>query len=99
MPNDKKTRGPAEARRISLVGGELAIHLNITGNSKKTITGKVDAATHPDVAALVTILVQDRPLQTTTNNRGEFDIHDLSAGDVILETSVSGRRVTAHFKI
>jgi hypothetical protein len=98
--NDKKTRHPVEARRISLVGGELAIHLKITGNSKKAITGKVNAANNPVTAALVTILVQDRPVQTTpTNNRGEFDIHDLSGGDVIFEIFVSGRRVTAYFKI
>jgi len=100
VPNDKKTSGPAEARRISLVGGELTIHLNITGNSKKAITGKVNAASHPVAAALVTILVQERPVQTTpTNNRGEFDIHDLSGGDVIVEIFVTGRRITAHFKI
>jgi hypothetical protein len=98
--NDKKTRHPAEARRISLVGGDLTIHLNITGNSKKAITGKVNAANHRVAAALVTILVHDRPVLTVpTNNRGEFDIHDLSDGDMVFEIFVSGRRVTAYFKI
>ena len=89
-------RGPSEDRHMCLAAAGIEIHLKITGRVQKSISGQVRAGNIPLAAALVTPLVEDRPIDTVaTNTEGEFEIHEVPVGEIMFETCVPGKRVVA----
>jgi hypothetical protein len=94
------TRGAPTGRHVQLAARDIELHLKITGSVKKSIVGQVTAGTNPMRKALVSLLVDDQPVDSkTTDDAGEFELHDVQPGDATIEVLVPGRRIIATLTI
>jgi len=90
------TRGAATARNMRLLGRGIDIHLKISGGTKKTIAGQVTAGTSVMRNALVSVVLGDQTVDSTsTDDTGEFTLGDVPPGDITIEVLMPSRRIVA----
>jgi len=90
------TRGAATARNIRLLGRGIDIHLKISGGTKKTIAGQVTSGTSVMRNALVSVVLEDQTVDSTsTDDTGEFTLGDVPPGDITIEVLMPSRRIVA----
>lgn len=86
-------RGNDHTRHLRMMSGMIDIHLKID-STKKTIVGQVMSGTSKQRPGLVTLLVDNQPLQTTsTDDLGEFSFRHAPQGDVTIEVFLPSRRI------
>ena len=99
-PKQSGIRGLTPGRHVHLAVRDVDIHLKITGSTKKTILGQVTAGKTTMKKALVTLLIQNHTIATTsTDESGEFTLQDVAPGDVVIEVFIPSRRILAPLSI
>lgn len=86
-------RGKAPGRHLRAISGTIDIHLRVDA-SKATIVGQVMAGVSKQHPALVSLLVENEPVKTTsTDDLGEFSFRHVPAGDVMVEVAMPSKRI------
>jgi len=87
-------------RNVRFVGAGIDIHLKMTGSGKRTVVGEVTSGSTAIRKAMVTLLVENQPIQTTaTNDMSQFTLREVSPGGIGIEVFLPGRRVLASVTI
>ena len=74
----------------------MEIHLAVAEAPEKSVVGQVTVGKTAVAAALVSVLVADRPVATkATDKGGEFKFDEMPAGPVTVEVIIPGKRIVA----